>query len=442
MNRPPGRSGRRRTGTRRAPASAIAARSSRGRAGTTPPRRSAPRAPGSRRTHRLSGPEPSISTSAIGVVICSPYRSSRCASPPPSGRETGPQRRVLVQILVKRPRRRVEHLHGPVLVRKKPCPRLTAPVPRCANRVISARIVVDEVAHARGQGSRLPTSPRVSGGARDRPARSVESSMRERPWKRSVLQDPEEGRGPSPRSRSAASRSSRSSDARPRLESEVLQQETATRTRCSRSARSGGRRRARRAAAGSFRPARARRGPTRRGARRRAAPCARGRSSRRMLDGLDLDRLASLQQLGVASARPERPRRPSERLMTTNPGPRFGRPALAHLRQRWPSRSAPPGARCAALSPARTALQEPIMTMRGGRYVVPVRAKAQARCGDRPRPVGERGHRLIEPMAIVEQNNRLRQLEADARGDQRLLRAASEDVGGTERRSRLGRGAR
>ncbi|MBO0746263.1 MAG: endonuclease MutS2, partial [Candidatus Dormibacteraeota bacterium] len=83
------------------------------------------------------------------------------------------------------------------------------------------------------------------------------------------------------------------------------------------------------------------------------------------------------------------------------------------------------------VSEHRVALQEPIVTMRGGRYVVPVRAEAQGQVRGIVHDQSASGATVyIEPIAIVEQNNRLRQLEADERAEiERLLRVASEDVG-------------
>ena len=79
----------------------------------------------------------------------------------------------------------------------------------------------------------------------------------------------------------------------------------------------------------------------------------------------------------------------------------------------------------------RGALQEGLITQRGGRYVLPVRAEAAlAGARHRPRPVKFSGATLfVEPLVIVEMNNRIRELEAEERHEvERILRELSELV--------------
>ncbi len=155
---------------------------------------------------------------------------------------------------------------------------------------------------------------------------------------------------------------------------------------------------------------------------------------RRMLGGLDLDRLASLQQLESRLPDLDDLAGRLERLIDDESRIRdSASPRLAHLRAALAQQNQRLQERVRSLvSQHRTALQEPIVTMRGGRYVIPVRAEAQGQVRGIVHDQSASGATVyIEPMAIVEQNNRLRQLEADERAEiERLLRAASEDVGG------------
>ncbi len=154
---------------------------------------------------------------------------------------------------------------------------------------------------------------------------------------------------------------------------------------------------------------------------------------RRLLGGLDLERLVTLR--GLESRLPDLDDLAGglERLIDDDSrvrdsaSPRLGhlRSALAQQNQRLQERVR------TLVSEHRTALQEAIVTMRGGRYVIPVRAEAQGQVRGIVHDQSASGATVyIEPIAIVEQNNRLRQLEADERAEiERLLRAASEDVG-------------
>ncbi len=77
------------------------------------------------------------------------------------------------------------------------------------------------------------------------------------------------------------------------------------------------------------------------------------------------------------------------------------------------------------------ALQEPIITVRNGRYVIPVKASHRRKVRGLVHDQSGSGATLyIEPMAIVELNNRWRELQsAEAEEVQRILSALSEQVG-------------
>lgn len=154
---------------------------------------------------------------------------------------------------------------------------------------------------------------------------------------------------------------------------------------------------------------------------------------RRLLSGLDTERATTLRELESRLPDLEEPAGRLERLLddesrvrdTASPRLRGVRLALAQQNQRLQERLR------TLVSEHRSALQEPIVTMRGGRYVVPVRAEAQGQVRGILHDQSASGATVyIEPIAIVELNNRLRQLEAEERDEiDRLLRVASEDVG-------------
>lgn len=79
-----------------------------------------------------------------------------------------------------------------------------------------------------------------------------------------------------------------------------------------------------------------------------------------------------------------------------------------------------------------SALQEPIVTVRGGRYVVPVKAAQRRSLPGLVHDQSASGATLyIEPMAVVELNNQLREAQlAEEQEVQRILVALSERVGG------------
>ena len=78
-----------------------------------------------------------------------------------------------------------------------------------------------------------------------------------------------------------------------------------------------------------------------------------------------------------------------------------------------------------------TTLQEPLITMRNGRYVVPVKAAQRRNLRGLVHDQSGSGATLyIEPMAVVELNNKLRELQlAEEEEVQRILAALSEQVG-------------
>ncbi|MDI9469816.1 MAG: endonuclease MutS2 [Bacillota bacterium] len=82
-------------------------------------------------------------------------------------------------------------------------------------------------------------------------------------------------------------------------------------------------------------------------------------------------------------------------------------------------------------------LQESLITQRNGRYVVPVRAEYRAQVGSIVHDTSNSGQTLfVEPLAVVEQNNRLRELAAEERDEiERILRDFSAAV--AERREVL-----
>jgi len=84
----------------------------------------------------------------------------------------------------------------------------------------------------------------------------------------------------------------------------------------------------------------------------------------------------------------------------------------------------------ALLNQLRPALQEPIITMRSDRYVLPVRADAQGQVKGIVHDRSASGATVfIEPLAVVELNNRWRQLQIEERQEiERILLALSGEV--------------
>ena len=78
-----------------------------------------------------------------------------------------------------------------------------------------------------------------------------------------------------------------------------------------------------------------------------------------------------------------------------------------------------------------SAIQEPIVTMREGRYVIPVRADRRSQISGVVHATSASGQTLfMEPMDVVELNNRWRELQmAEQHEIERILRALSDQVG-------------
>jgi DNA mismatch repair protein MutS2 len=78
----------------------------------------------------------------------------------------------------------------------------------------------------------------------------------------------------------------------------------------------------------------------------------------------------------------------------------------------------------------RTALQEPIVTMRNGRYVIPVRQDSKAKVQGIVHDQSASGQTVfVEPIAVTEMNNRLKELElAEQREIERILQELSARV--------------
>src|SRR5439155_14052108 len=77
-------------------------------------------------------------------------------------------------------------------------------------------------------------------------------------------------------------------------------------------------------------------------------------------------------------------------------------------------------------------LQEPIITVRNGRYVVPVKASHKRNVRGLVHDQSASGATLyIEPMAVVELNNRWRELQlAEEEEVARILAELSDHIGG------------
>lgn len=85
----------------------------------------------------------------------------------------------------------------------------------------------------------------------------------------------------------------------------------------------------------------------------------------------------------------------------------------------------------AASSSLRTALQEPIVTIRDGRYVLPVRAEARGAVPGVVHDTSASGATVyVEPLAVVDLGNRWRELQVQERREvERIIRELSQAVG-------------
>ena len=78
----------------------------------------------------------------------------------------------------------------------------------------------------------------------------------------------------------------------------------------------------------------------------------------------------------------------------------------------------------------RSALQEPIVTMRNGRYVIPVRADSRGKVPGIVHDQSSSGQTVfVEPLAVTELNNRLKELQLEEEREiERILRALSDHI--------------
>jgi DNA mismatch repair protein MutS2 len=85
-----------------------------------------------------------------------------------------------------------------------------------------------------------------------------------------------------------------------------------------------------------------------------------------------------------------------------------------------------------AAPPFRDVVQDPVVTQRAGRYVIPVRAESRGQVAGIVHDQSASGATLfIEPLAVVEMGNRWRTLILDEEREvERILRALSQEVGG------------
>jgi DNA mismatch repair protein MutS2 len=90
-------------------------------------------------------------------------------------------------------------------------------------------------------------------------------------------------------------------------------------------------------------------------------------------------------------------------------------------------------------SPFRDAVQDPVVTQRNGRYVIPIRAELRGQVPGIVHDQSASGATLfVEPLAVVEMANRWRTLILDEEREvERILRALSQEVG--EQADELGR---
>src|SRR2546421_4826426 len=152
-----------------------------------------------------------------------------------------------------------------------------------------------------------------------------------------------------------------------------------------------------------------------------------------MLEKLDEENFPLLRELGAdIPQRPHIARRIEETISEEGEVLDTASPALRKLRfdirganQRLQDRLRP------LVHEFGNALQEPIVTIRSDRYVIPVKAESRGQVRGIVHDQSASGATVfIEPMVVVELNNKLRQLQIEERQEvERILRALSLEIG-------------
>jgi DNA mismatch repair protein MutS2 len=153
----------------------------------------------------------------------------------------------------------------------------------------------------------------------------------------------------------------------------------------------------------------------------------------RLLERLDQDHFPLLHRLGAdIPVRPQIVRRIEETvnedgeiLDTASPALRKTRFELRGANQRLQERLR------TLVGEFGGALQEPIITIRNDRYVVPVRSESRSQVRGIVHDQSSSGATVfVEPMVVVELNNRVRQLQLEERQEiERILRILSHEIG-------------
>src|SRR3989304_4312463 len=133
----------------------------------------------------------------------------------------------------------------------------------------------------------------------------------------------------------------------------------------------------------------------------------------------------------AASASPPKAAGPSSSSPTSpSPPPAISPPASVRPPAATPRR--PRGWQPSSPAATRPAPQEPIVPLRDGRYVVPVKAEMRSQLPGIVHDVSSSGATVfLEPLEAVEMGNAWRELQAEEEREvRRILRALSEQVGG------------